>query len=146
MNQVVKSFLAVLAVLPVLEAGVEAQQCGDWGVVPSPDPGGQPVIRDVLVLASDDAWVVGDWFASRILPFSMHWDGLHWTIVDVPLPNDLGNGSLYAIDASGPDNIWAGGGFEVVAPDGFFGTHVYALRWDGTDWELMDTPIASGSS
>jgi hypothetical protein len=98
------------------------------------------------VLSSNDVWVVGDFFDGTIRPFSMHWDGLGWTVVDVPVPNDFGDASLYAVDASDPGNIWAGGGFEVTGPDGYFGTHVYALRWNGSDWDLMDAPIGDGGS
>src|SRR6187200_1676923 len=46
--------------------------------------------------------------ADGYYPRTMHWDGTSWTTVPNPLRLDRWTG-LNAVDASGPDDVWAVG-------------------------------------
>lgn len=142
------SMLTVLS----LTAAASGQLCAPWEVIPTP-PGPdatQSVIRDLAVPGPDDVWAVGSFVtgtgaSTRIRQMSLHWDGDAWTFVDVPVFME-GAGYLWAVAAAGPDTIWAAGDGQRVAPDGFPGTHMLVLRWNGAGWQRFNTPIVSGTS
>ncbi len=60
---------------------------------------------DLVVLAADDAWVVG---TSYGYPVIGHWDGNEWQ--PVLTPNPLGSASLYGVADAGAGRLWAVGG------------------------------------
>jgi len=130
-------------------ATASAQPCAPWEVIPTPNPDGatQAVIRDLDAIAADDVWAVGSYFdGSRIAQMSLHWDGSGWTFFDIPVAIPTGSGFLWAVEAVGPNDVWAAGDHIRQAPDGFVGTHMLVVRWDGSSWNRLDTPIFSGSS
>jgi hypothetical protein len=133
-----------------------AQSCGPWEVIPSPNPPGaeNAIIRDITTVTADDAWAVGDWwgFVNGIVQnyaFTMHWDGAAWSLISTPQPapcDDCHNLALYGVDAIGPNDVWAAGGQVKQAPDGFVGTHILVMHWDGSEWTVMETPVQVGAS
>ncbi|HZW08743.1 MAG TPA: GC-type dockerin domain-anchored protein [Phycisphaerales bacterium] len=128
----------------LLASGAAAQDgCAPWEVVPSPNPDGSThtVVRGITAIADDHVWAVGSYVDGQIKQLSMRWDGESWTFFDVPVRDLLGDGLLWDVDASDPNNIWAGGDQEFAPSGGFFGTHNLVVRWDGDEWELMDTPV-----
>ncbi|MFG0284011.1 MAG: GC-type dockerin domain-anchored protein [Phycisphaerales bacterium JB039] len=139
--------LALLATLglPALAAG---QPCADWQVVDSPDPAASSILRDIAAAGPDDVWVVGDYFdGARIAQFSMRWDGARWTVHDIPVRSALGSGHLWAVDALGPDIVWAAGDQQHPDAFGYFGTHPLVVRWDGAAWRHVEVPaLGSGAS
>lgn len=130
--------------------------CGPWSVVPSPDPAGtdHAILRDVHAISPDDVWAVGEYTAvvqgSYVtLSLAEHWDGVQWTIVPTPNPApcpSCANVFFSAVDASGPNDVWAAGGKLAQGPDGFVGTHIYVARYDGSSWTVMNTPLTTGGS
>ena len=151
--------------LPTLVAAVtlgsatspaSGQSCGPWEVVPSPNPPGaeSAIIRDMTAIAPDDAWAVGDWWGYvngivQNFAFTMHWDGDVWSLIPTPQPapcDDCHNLALYGVDATGPDDVWAAGGQVKQAPDGFVGTHILVMHWNGAEWTVMETPVQVGAS
>lgn len=80
-------------------------------------------IYKVWGTASDDVWVVGTDGASA------HWDGTAWTPVDTGTTR-----TLFTIHGSGPDDVYAVGGFGT-------GTVVH---WDGTAWSDV-SPAGAGT-
>jgi hypothetical protein len=140
---------AALVAAPAAFGGA-GEACSPWDVLPPPIPAGSghTVVRDVTVLAPDNAWAVGSFNTDRIRPFSAHWDGSSWTFHPVPQPISFANSTLWAVGASGPDNIWAAGDRQYTPPlpFAFFGTHIFVVRWDGSQWQMMETPHLGGGS
>jgi hypothetical protein len=104
-----------------------------WTVVPSPNREYGIRLEDVVAIAHDDVWAVG-WTGNNNFDdenIVLHWDGTSWTIVPTPQP---GNGidRLMAIDATGPNDIWATGTFG--DQQGSFFSSI--LHWNGTSWSL----------
>lgn len=144
--------------LTLTAAGLAQAQdpCGEWSVVPSPDPLGsqRAIIRDLTAIAPNDVWAVGEYTtveAGQIvnLAFSMHWDGSHWSLVPTPNPSPYPGGTnvgLWAVDATGPNDVWAAGNQSIQAPDGFVGTHILIMHWNGSAWTVLNTPVQTGAS
>ena len=137
-------------------AGVDP--CGPWEVVPTlnPDDGYGLFLRDVEAFASDDVWAVGSYQRLYAAPFDyettswiQHWDGTSWTHVPSPNPAPFAGGgsvSLFAIEGSAPDDVWAAGTYRTQAPDGFLGFQIFIVHWDGSSWTQVDAPMTTGGS
>ncbi|MEV0085708.1 hypothetical protein [Saccharopolyspora sp. NPDC050642] len=99
-----------------------------WQESPSLEvPGWWVSLEDVLAVAPDDVWAVGDRSSDReSYPFVAHWDGTRWSAVETP--NEQCR--LREI-TQGPDVLWAIG----YAPDG-----PCVLRHDGTNWQRVPGP------
>jgi len=130
---------------------------GTWVVVDTPDPvTDHAILRDVEVIAADDAWAVGEWmdlvlppYTYDTKPLAMHWDGTGWTLVTVPFKNLFVGGNwcdLEAVRAAAPDDVWAAGTLNKQAPDGYVGTHLFVTRWKGSEWKEVPTPVSIGGS
>jgi hypothetical protein len=69
-----------------------------------------------------------------MVPMMMHFDGRAWTEVSLPKVN----GMVLAVDASGPNDIWAGGWTpdpqnpDLRAP--------LLMHWDGQGWSVQPAP------
>jgi hypothetical protein len=149
---------ALVAVWTTLTASSMAgsQLCTDWSTVPSPTPSGAltSIVRDVVAIAPDDVWAVGGWSGivdgtMQTFAFTMHWDGVTWSFVPTPQPTacvGCTNVTLWAVDATGPNDVWAAGDKRVQSPDGFLGTHILVMHWNGSQWTVMNTPLQSGAS
>src|SRR5678815_4073396 len=121
--------------------------CGQWSAVDtsSPDLADNAIIRDVAAISPTDVWAVGGYTQSvqgQVLSyaFSMHWDGKSWTMIPTPQPSACPvctNVTLWAVDAIGPNDVWAAGDKKVQAPDGFLGTHMMVMHWDGSSRTVM---------
>jgi hypothetical protein len=106
----------------------------EWSAVPhEPSQDGER-FRDILALAADDVWAVGERLPDQGTPMIQHWDGVSWT--DVRIPHAGEPGVLTAVDGSAPDQVyavgwrWAGGALM--------------YRWDGTRWRRVNkTPYAN---
>jgi hypothetical protein len=104
-----------------------------WSVVPSPNLQYGIRLEGVESIANDDVWAVG-WTGSNNFDdqnIALHWDGTSWTIVPTPQPGD-GIDRLYAIDAAGPNDVWAVGSFGTP----YGPSYSSILHWDGTSWSL----------
>jgi hypothetical protein len=134
--------------------------CGDWVEVPSPNPAEfiDVGVWGLSVNGPDDAWAVGTTskdagVATDHFTFTMHWDGATWTQVQSPSPALFpGPGGtdadLVAVDASGPDDVWAAGSYTAQNLAGFSGTQILVLHWDGTSWSQAPAPnswVGSGN-
>ena len=121
--------------------------CAPWGFLSPAAPQGSThsLIRDLTVIAPDDVWVVGDSSVGPIgaisgLNSAWHWDGIQWTSPPVPNPapgTSLPNNALYAVDAAGPNDVYAVGYQSTTVPGGWYGPQLEVLHWDGSQWSLL---------
>ncbi len=136
--------------------------CTTWSRLPASRPDGflGATLRDLDVLAVDDAWAVG--YAERgqyqntyeQQSLVMHWDGDRWSRVASPSPAAgalLPRCQLTTVAAVGPSDVWAGGTREAVVAGGFgVAQHALAMHWDGQSWTvpanlpLLTSGVASG--
>lgn len=148
---------AATAACLVCAAGVSADDvCTDWEITPVglPENADRAIVRDIHAIDSDDVWAVGDYRAfvngiNQYFAFTMHNDGSGWSYTPTPQPTECAqcyNVALYGIDATGPNDVWAAGGAKIQGSDGFLGTHILVMHWDGTEWTVMDTPVQTGAS
>jgi hypothetical protein len=87
---------------------------GAWTAVTSPT---NNTLSDIVVLAPNDAWAVGD------NDTEVHWNGSGWALAQSP----TGVYSLTRVWASGPTDVWAAG-------------EIGALRhWNGTAWSISES-------
>ena len=155
MSRTVSMLVAALA-LGSAASRASGQSCGSWEVVPSPNPPAaqNAIIRDITSIAPNDAWAVGDWWGTvngvvQNFALTMHWNGTTWSLVPTPQPApcaDCRNLALYGVDAVGPNDVWAAGGQTKRAPDGFVGTHILVMHWNGSAWRVLETPVQVGAS
>lgn len=122
---------------------VETWDAGSWKAAKVPQPG---ALRDTLYSASavspDDVWAVGDQEGHNGVfgTLAEHWNGSTWRAVPTPDPGRAGD-HLYAVDAVGPDDVWAVGQRLGTWPDTGLVEH-----WDGTRWTVVTLPGDPGAS
>lgn len=108
-----------------------------WSIVDSPQPPGgtNSSLYGVAALGADDVWAAGFYRSGgHSRPFSEHWNGTGWTVVDMPNPG--GDDSyVWGVAALSADDVWAAGDSETASGDTAYGEH-----WDGTDWSLVQLP------
>jgi hypothetical protein len=96
-----------------------------WERVDVPDSAVSHRVREVVALAPDDVWLLGDEYFPPA-PWALHWDGRSWT--EVP-----GSPFLSCAAATGPGTIYTGN--DVVS------------IFDGTSTEVVETfPGVTGPS
>jgi hypothetical protein len=99
----------------------------NWNKVPAHDP--ETDLWDVAAISANVAWAVGRHYrgaasGARII----HWDGHRWS--HFPGPRGGTFGTLYAVSAYAPDDIWAAG----YGGDRQGFTRALAMHWDGATW------------
>ncbi len=117
-----------------------------WQIVPSPSaPQGEfNSLIDVTAITNENVWAVG--FSMNTTkatgrPLIEHWNGSAWQIV--PNPVSLKSGSLSAITAVGPNDIWAVGSTSAAAGAT---SEPLILHWDGTLWQVVPGANTTESS
>jgi hypothetical protein len=108
-----------------------------WTATSTPDGShSASSLTAVSAVSADDVWAVGgSWNMPGIDPpaeaFMEHWDGQHWTLVDVPNPGATFN-RLNSISLDSATDGWAVGRYT-SGSDNSKG-RVLFLHWDGTRW------------
>lgn len=122
---------------PITIPLVEHWDGHQWRIVATPRPpeGGQ--LADIVAIAPDDAWAVGQQLTGGAentsnAPLVEHWDGHRWTIQ----PDWVVNGGLSALAALAADNIWAVGNGEQAG---------LIQHWDGRSWQTVANPSQPGA-
>ncbi len=107
-----------------------------WTVIPSPNLEFGVRLEDVVTISQTDAWAVG-WSGSASSlderNVAMHWDGSTWTIVPTPQPGGELVDQLFAIDAVGPNDVWATG---VYWEDQTYYRSLI-MHWNGATWSVV---------
>jgi len=65
---------------------------------------------------------------------ALHWDGSRWRSTKVPQPGGVRGTKLLAVDAIGPDDVWAVGEYDFRTAN----PRTVIVHWDGTGWQLAD--------
>ncbi len=142
--------IAAAALLAIAGAAAQAQECAWEHFDAPPAYNSFHVLYDVDGVARDDVWAVGR--ATEYLNFdfyrwtyALHFDGAAWTHVPTPNPDPSGAwNDITGVVALGPDDAIAVGTF--THPDPGAASQCLAMRWDGSDWSLIDTPFIQGGS
>ena len=98
----------------------------------------------IAAVSPRSIWVVGTSMSTPAFtgqPLIEHWNGSAWQIV--PNPVSLKSGSLSAITAVGPNDIWAVGSTSAAA--GAI-SEPLILHWDGTLWQVVPGASTTESS
>jgi hypothetical protein len=113
-----------------------------WSIVGSPEVNGS--LSSLTASGSSDVWAVGSLAYPRVGTLTEHWDGRAWSVVPSPTPH-ASDAGLTAVAGSGPDDVWAVGGYQMQpsAPGG--GTRVRGgvgrpliEHWNGSAWTILD--------
>jgi hypothetical protein len=117
---------------------IERWNGSTWAVVrsPNPDPDfgtGYAVNNELFgvhAISSSDAWAVGetmDQYSTFSQALALHWDGERWRNARIPTPGRYS--TLYDVAASGPDDVWAVGVYDVEGLQRNLILHYDGVRW-----------------
>lgn len=149
-----KALCPVLLLAAILPAQTP---CGPFEVLPVPiDPTWlRADFEDVVALPGGEAFAVGTavvpatpWPPENVT-LAMHFDGTSWNHTPTPYTAPsagLANDYLHAVDALGPNDIWAAGERWGDAGGLSSGAWLLALHWDGSDWQQMPVPPPPGGT
>lgn len=107
-------------------------------ITPTPSVGPSNSLNGVKTISPTEVWAVGEHGPAGFCcfpktPVSLRWNGLNWVDVPVPTPPNATNGTLVAVDASSPTNVWAVG----TVKGGGQPERTSFLRWDGASWNIV---------
>jgi hypothetical protein len=113
-----------------------AEDCGEWEVLPSPNPGSSGnALRDIAAPSAGSAWAVGS--AGVGAPFAMEHDGASWNLVTLPNTGSLGTmPDLATVTAASNDDVWAFGNVTTTYPTY---NMPLAIRWRNNTWDRVET-------
>jgi hypothetical protein len=133
-----------VAALPILLCSC-AQNSGpvDSRGICGPAPPTTVILNAAAAVSPSDIWTVGLYQeqGSSGVPLAEHWDGQHWTVVQVPVGPWTTRASLNAVSAAGPRDVWAVGSGQNVGEDQTLIEH-----WDGARWTIVRSPNLSARS
>ncbi len=136
--------LAILASLPALAL---AQDC-PWELETTPNPEGSLILYGIDGVSQDNIWTAGRTSIfipgdSQSLNYIARWDGSNWTELDVPQPSTLSDFQiLNDVHAISANDAIAVGTYNPPASS----SQAQSIRWDGSSWELMNSPSYQGGS
>lgn len=122
--------------------------CGEsWSSVPSDNAVRLP--RASTSIAPNDIWIVGNsgFKNSGVETKAEHWDGGSWTLSPTPNRVSSGQNALNGADALTGTDVWSVGYYKHAASE-FGGSYKTLIEhWDGTQWEVVDSPnVGTGSN
>lgn len=93
-------------------------------------------LNDLVLLSSAEGWAVGASGAADVPTAVLieRWDGIAWTAEEGPSPGSHFN-ELRAVDASGPNDVWA-----VGRTASGFGDRPLVVHFDGSEWLEVAPP------
>lgn len=102
---------------------------GRWREIPL----SVPVQLFGVVAFGDDVWAAGYWRRDGVagrLPYAVHWDGVRWSVTE--MPGDRGQVNELVV---AKDRVY-GVGYVPGGP--------YVAAWDGDAWHAVDGPPGNG--
>jgi hypothetical protein len=92
--------------------------------------------RNIAVVSSSNAWVVGRVSEQNGRALVLHWDGSGWSAVtSLPLPAGVAS-ELGGVAARNANDVWAVGSYRTSSG----ATRSLVLHWNGTRWSRLQTP------
>ncbi len=95
-------------------------------------------MSDVVALASNDVWAVGQAFEPSVPSgsevFTVHWDGRAWRRVRAQDTGRFNADGFATVTAIAPNDLWAIGN-DVAHSD-----QTLAEHWDGRSWTIVPAP------
>jgi hypothetical protein len=124
---------------------IEHWNGADWSIVASPNPNNRlNELNGVVAISSSNAWAVGN-TSSGNLPdqatLTLHWDGTQWSIISSSSPGSGGLNTLYAVDATSANDVWAVGSYTNA---GEF-AQTLVEHWNGTSWSVIPSANVAGA-
>ncbi len=116
-----------------------------WQTVASPSVANfSNHLYGMAALSPADIWIVGASHQGTGLwrTLAIHWNGKEWSIV--PTPNSGAISNLNAVAAASSDDVWAVG--DVTANPRTESSQVLVMRWDGKEWQRIDTGVGAQNS
>ena len=113
--------------------------CGQWSIVPSPNPTAVAQLYGVASITTNDVWAVGNSLTNASPRYNQtlaeHWNGSQWSIV--PTMN-LGssNNEFSGVAAVSTNDVWAVGGYT----SGANMDRTLIERWNGSQWSVVSSP------
>ncbi len=106
------------------------------GIVNSPSPGSEDILRSVAYISPTDIWAAGSYTDNK-MGYSdtliENWNGVQWSVVSSPNIASANN-YLYGISADSASDIWAVGYYST----GYEKTLIE--HWDGSSWSIVSSP------
>jgi len=111
-----------------------------WTVTQAPAPVGGSELSAVTAISPTNVWAVGssvDTTGTTLTwhPLAEHYDGISWSPVVLPTPNEKAQSGLVAVSGSSDTDVWAVGSIG----------HTLIEHYDGTGWTVVPSLRAPGS-
>jgi hypothetical protein len=128
---------------PVTTPLVERWDGHRWSIVATPAMPFGGELTDIVSLAPDNAWAVGDQFITSQASQDTtggsvieHWDGHTWKMLADPTDPvvNYANTRLAQLAALSPTDIWAVGAYSAATDTGII------VHWDGQRWSEVSHP------
>lgn len=104
--------------------------------------------EQMAFLSSNDIWGVADSTPTKEVyppPTIQHWNGSAWSVVPGPQKVSSSNYGIETMAASGPDDVWAIGGYYYSSSLPSPQDHVFTMHWDGHVWRQVPCPSGEGT-
>lgn len=122
-----------LVIPGLLTVGSVEPAIGSVSIEPAKGVAG--ALNGVSMQSETSGWVVGKNPASRG-PIVKHWNGISWHFTPVPHPAN-GNLTLYGVDGSAADDVWAAGWLRWDSGGG----EPAILHWNGMRWQRLTNEL-----
>ena len=115
--------------------------CGQWSVVPSPNPNVVPSgLSGVAAVSVTNVWAVGYYVNTTGVTQTLteHWNGTSWSVVKSPSPASMNN-ELFSVAAVSATDVWAVGFITRNSANGPV-EQTLIEHWNGTSWSVVKSP------
>ncbi len=128
-----------------LSAACSAAAASGWKIIPSPSTGTINQLNAATAISGSDAWAVGTTGLPDFnsLGVTLHWNGRTWQSIPNPSPSGAVAVNLLGVAAAASDDVWAVGRWADPAT---LSNRGLILHWDGSMWQIADTPDLGGST
>ena len=111
-----------------------------WTVTQAPAPAGCSELSAVTAISPTSLWAVGSSVTTTGAtltwhPLAEHYDGVSWSPVVLPTPNENAKSGLVAVSGSSDTDVWAVGSIG----------HTLTEHYNGTAWKVVPSLHATGS-
>jgi hypothetical protein len=116
--------------------------CRNWTGEPPQSPGTRTnFLLSVAVLSGCDAWTVG-YRSDGGAPSTLieHWNGSAWAVIPSPNPGDGTFDMLRSVRGVSSTDVWAVGSYANGT-----GEQTLTLRWNGSKWKQVPSPVPGGT-